>query len=63
MSSDQSPAPGSTEKTVQQFQTGNVLPQQLPHAPADREELPITDTDIVSLAMRQFYQSPANAAG
>lgn len=63
MPADQSPLEGEAHKPLRQFQAGNTgQPGPAPRLPADAAA-PLADIDVVSLAMRQFYQSPANAGG
>jgi hypothetical protein len=64
MSRDQSPVSGKPDEAIQQYQASSAFQADLPpHGPAGREDMPIDDIDAISLAMRQLYQSPANAVG
>lgn len=64
MSRDQSPIAGKADQVIQQYQASSAFQVDLPpRAPMAYEETPIDDIDAASLAMRQFFQSPTNAAG
>lgn len=63
MSRDQSPVAGKADQAVQQYQASSAFQLDLPPRAMACEETPIDDIDAVSLAMRQFFQSPTNAAG
>ena len=61
---DQSPIAGRAGEAIKQFQASSTFQAGMsPPARAGSEEMPAGDVDAISLAMRQFYQSPANATG